>query len=64
MTSRQRRWQIKQQEMGKCRRCGKDRDHYKNYCDGCAKKEIAAQRRRLGHKPWEKGGRGRIPFVE
>ena len=62
--SRQRLWQLKQVERGRCEQCGKpNRGPYQSLCIECYPKERAAQRRRLGHKKWEPGGRGRRPYL-
>ncbi len=64
MVSRQRKWQIRQIEDGKCNTCGEKREHYKQHCDSCAVKIRKRIRERDGHKKHEDKGRGRIPFVK
>jgi hypothetical protein len=46
---------------GRCSRCCVRPLHTKWQCAECAAKTREAARRRLGCKPWRKGGRGRPP---
>jgi predicted amidophosphoribosyltransferase len=62
--SRQRRWQVGKVAAGFCARCGAAREHYAQLCDGCAAKERVAKRVRHGHKPHERGRRGRPPLIK
>jgi len=52
--SRQRRWQIKMKESGRCIICGKPREHYAQHCDEC-------WRSITNRKPWQPGYPGRPP---
>jgi len=47
---------------GLCAMCGKKPLQTKWRCADCAKKARIAARKRLGYKPWKKGGRGRPPI--
>ena len=60
--SKQRRWQKDQIVKGNCSICGKKRNLYRSYCDDCQRDHAAALARRLGHKLWRPGSRGRVPF--
>ena len=59
--SRQRAWQQKQVAEGNCRCCGLPRNLYSHECDDCYNKETKRRRKKSGHKPWKRGGRGRPP---
>lgn len=61
MVSRQREWQKRKASEGKCVVCGKQRNLYACYCDECQSRAIENQRKRMGHKPWKRGGVGRPP---
>lgn len=52
--SRQRRWQLQKVKDGKCKLCGKPREHYAQHCDKCWRDIV-------GGKPWTKGKKGRPP---
>ncbi len=52
--SRQRRWQIKMKQAGRCILCGKPRNKYAQHCDDCWR-DVA------GGKPWTPGKKGRPP---
>lgn len=63
--SRQREWQLKMREQGRCTRCGKDAHISKrngvsngksNLCTDCAKKQLAYSRKYQGvTNPYKKG---------
>ncbi len=57
--SRQRRLQLERRAAGNCQQCNKPREHYANYCDGCAAQHRARQRERLGYNPGAPGKVGR-----
>lgn len=59
MVSRQARWGNKQIALGRCKSCGKPRNHYARLCDQCSVKERIKQRvrRNLSRKVVGKVGR-------
>lgn len=59
--SRQRLWQLKQVQEGKCQTCARPLNLHTVRCDECAEKANAIKRRSTGYQPWHPGGRGRIP---
>ena len=62
--SRQREWQIRKREEGRCMICGKESFAPHGLC----KKHLKVQRERnravTGCDPWKPGGRGRIPLEQ
>jgi len=61
--SRQRLWQIRQVELGRCRLCGAPLGAYSQLCDAHAKQRAESLRKKTGNKPWKKGSRGRPPKI-
>lgn len=59
----QRLYERQQVAKGHCMNCGRPRGRStsKTRCARCRKKATAAERRRLGTKPWVPGSRGRVP---
>ena len=62
--SRQRQWQIKMVEQGKCKVCGGKLKHYKVRCDSCAKKHRLKMRKAGGYKAHSESGLGKKPVVK
>jgi hypothetical protein len=64
--SRQRLWQQKMQEAGKCRQCGQamGKSLYKSWCQKCGDAQKLRRREKTGCKPWKRGGKGRPPNSE
>jgi ribosomal protein L37E len=61
--SKQSRWQQEREAEGRCRRCGKPRHHYANYCDACGLKARRRRRTKVGSSQWHPGGPGRPPLT-
>lgn len=61
--SRQRKWQLKMKEEGRCQQCGQPENHYSIHCDSCRKKKRIFQRKWRGYKPWKPGKPGRPPII-
>jgi len=59
MISRQRAWQIKQNELGNCEKCGKPAFKDGSMCKRCGIKNRLDTRSRRGHKAKRKGYPGR-----
>lgn len=59
--SRQRRWQIRQQESGNCPQCGEKKDADLRLCLRCTKNRAERMRKKGGFSEWKPGGKGRPP---
>lgn len=60
--TRQRLYQLRRFQTGKCINCGSTREGtYKRHCNDCGAKNSDRVRRRIGARPWEQGKAGRRP---
>lgn len=59
--TKQRRWQIKQQALGRCQECGGTKPSNCTQCDACAETTRVRMREERGFKAWQPGGSGRKP---
>lgn len=61
--SRQRVWQLKQQKLGRCVKCGKPTDFFRTWCNKHGLdhriRDRAYARKRWGLHPWKRGSTGR-----
>ena len=60
--SRQRRWQVRQNEAGKCMYCTNQAMDGTTRCEFHAEYIRQYMRKRGGYNPWKEGGRGRPPM--
>lgn len=61
-TTKQYLWQQTKRSQGLCTICGKRKLNYYAYrCDKCHERLRKSLRKKLGHKPYRKGRRGRPP---
>lgn len=54
-------YQIRANAKGRCGQCFRGRVVSGGRCKGCLKRDRDAKRKKLGLRPWRKGGRGRPP---